>query len=374
MKLLDGFSWFLNPVWIMDKFFTLWGGGSGNTTSTGTTYTTNVPTYMQPYFEQTMKSAAKNVYETDKAGNVIGVKQWQDYIDPTTGKPGERVAGFNDEQKAIQNQYQALVDSGKFDEANQLMSQAGSYGSDLAKQGFNQALAYKPEDYQARMFTGDALKDYMSPYQQSVTDMALRENNRQAAQQQKNAMLGALGRGAGGGGRSALMQSELLREQMQNASDIQSKGSQAAFENAQKQFNADEAARLAGYNARTGARQYAAGLGRDIGSAGLQTQVAGAKGIADIAAAQQTSKLERLKAQASSAAEKQAIQQKIDDVNYQTAMEKRDWEKKQLEWINSMIHGTQGLASTQVQYGPGASPLAGLGLGLSGLSLLKGLG
>ena len=382
MKLLDGFSWFLNPIWIMDKFFTLWGGGGGSQTSTGTTYTTNVPEYMQPYFEQTMKSAASNVYNTtplvyDKNGKVIGggdvtgVKAYQPYT-------GERVAGFNADQTDVQNQIKALTESGNYAAANDLMRNAGTFSSDLARSGYERAMAYKPEDFQAEKFGAASAKEYMSPYQQNVTDMALREANKQAAIDQKNAMLANLGRGqgmAGTAGRGAIMQSQMLLNKMQNAADIQAKGSQAAYENAQKMFEADQARRLGAYQARGQQQQFNANLGQQMGAQGLANQINASKGLADLAAAQQTATLERLKAKATSAAEKQALQQKIDDVNYQTAMEQRDWEKKQLEWINAMIHGTQGLASTQIQYAPSVSPLTQLGgLGLGGISLAKALG
>jgi hypothetical protein len=371
MKLLDGFKLFFNPVWVMDNFLTLWGGGGGSQTSTGTTYTTNVPEYMQPYFEQTMKSAASNVYTTDANGNVTGVKPMPTYT-------GERVAGFNADQTDVQNQIKALTESGNWAAANDLMKNAGNFSSDLANSGYARAMAYKPEDFQSEKFNAAAAKEYMSPYQQNVTDMALREANKQAAIDQKNAMLGSLGRGqgmAGTSGRNAIMQSQMLLNKAQNAADIQAKGSQSAYENAQKQFEADQARRLGAYTARGQQQQFNANLGQQMGAQGLANQINSSKGLADLASAQQTATLERLKAKASSAAEKQALQQKIDDVNYQTAMEQRDWEKKQLEWINAMIHGTSGLASTQVQYAPSASALSQLGgLGLGGLSLAKALG
>ena len=95
-----------------------------------------------------------------------------------------------------------------------------------------------------------------------------------------------------------------------------------------------------------------------------------------MSATQQTADLQRLQAQASSAAEKQALQQKIDDLQYQTAMEARDWQQKQLEFYSNILRGNAGaLGSTQVQYAtqPAQSPLAGLGVGLQGLSLLKSI-
>ena len=40
------------------------GGGGGPQTSTGTTYTSNLPEYAKPFFEQALVSAGKNVFET----------------------------------------------------------------------------------------------------------------------------------------------------------------------------------------------------------------------------------------------------------------------------------------------------------------------
>jgi hypothetical protein len=76
-------------------------------------------------------------------------------------------------------------------------------------------------------------------------------------------------------------------------------------------------------------------------------------------------------AQSTSGAEKQALQQKIDDIQYQTAMEARDYEKKQIEFYNAILRGNVGLGSTQINYAPppsAAAQLGGLGLGALGIS------
>jgi hypothetical protein len=108
MKLLDGFKWFLNPVWVMDAFLTLWGGGGpGPQTSTGTTYTSNLPEYAKPFFEQALVSAGKNVFETDTSGAVTGVKPMPTYT-------GERIAGFTPGQVGIQRDIAGLTTPGGF--------------------------------------------------------------------------------------------------------------------------------------------------------------------------------------------------------------------------------------------------------------------
>jgi hypothetical protein len=62
MKLFNIFNWVQNLV----EAFTFYsGGGGGGQTSTGTTYTSNLPEYAKPFFEQALVSAGKNVFETD---------------------------------------------------------------------------------------------------------------------------------------------------------------------------------------------------------------------------------------------------------------------------------------------------------------------
>jgi hypothetical protein len=78
---------------------------------------------------------------------------------------------------------------------------------------------------------------------------------------------------------------------------------------------------------------------------------------------------------ASTAEEKQALQQQINDLEYQKFMEQQNRAKQQLEFYNAMLRGTPGLASTQIQYAPqasGAQQLLGGGLGALGLMKARG--
>jgi hypothetical protein len=170
------------------------------------------------------------------------------------------------------------------------------------------------------------------------------------------------------------MQSEQERNLQQNLGDIQAKGSQAAFQSAQQQFNADQARRLQASQLTQQGQQFQAGLGKDIGLSGLQAGLTGSQQLGASSAMQQTADLERLKAQAATAGEKQALQQKINDMAYQTFQEQKNYEKQQLEFYSNVLRGNAGaLGSTQVQYGPPPSPYAGIGAGLQGLALYKGL-
>ena len=101
------------------------------------------------------------------------------------------------------------------------------------------------------------LESYMNLYQQLVTDIEKREAQRasdtQAAEiSQQAALAGGLG-----GYREAILQSERERNLAQQLGDIQARGGQAAFDQAQKAFEADRAARLqeAQFGLQTGTEQ-----------------------------------------------------------------------------------------------------------------------
>ena len=98
------------------------------------------------------------------------------------------------------------------------------------------------------------------------------------------------------------------------SADIRAKGAQEAYTNAQQQFERDQARALQAQQANVGAQQAAAQLAGQIGTTGLSSSIEAAAKQAAAAAAQQTSDLERMKAQAASEGEKQALQQKIDDL------------------------------------------------------------
>ena len=90
-----------------------------------------------------------------------------------------------------------------------------------------------------------AANAYMSPYMQSVVDIQQREAQRQADIASTKRGAGFAQAGAFGGSRQAIENAEAARNLATQKGDIQAQGSQAAFQNAQQQFNAEQQARLA---------------------------------------------------------------------------------------------------------------------------------
>ena len=121
-----------------------------------------------------------------------------------------------------------------------------------AREGFSGLASIAAPSYtealeQARLgatqLAGADITPFMSPFQQGVTDIALREARRQG-----DIQLGELDSratrvpGAFGGGRAALEQMEAERNIQQNLADIQATGSQRAYESALAQLAADRSA------------------------------------------------------------------------------------------------------------------------------------
>ena len=383
MKLFNIFNWVQNLV----EAFTFYGGdgdgGGGSTTSTS--YSTNLPEYAQPFYEELLKQAGKQSFTTDATGNVTGIKPFVPYT-------GERIAGFTPEQSALQQQIAGLQAPTEFDQAGTGLQSLQARGLTTSQTGLDRALGYAPDAISAeriasQQFGAPEAQAYMSPYQQQVTDIAVREAQKQGALQKQAGALGAIGRGTFGGARQSLMQAEQDRNLMQTIGDIRAKGQQGAYENAQKMFEADQARRQAAAQQNQAAnlqaqqltqqgQQYAAGLGKDVGLAGLSTALEGSKALGALGATEQQANLERLKAQAATVEEKQALQQQINDLKYQQFQEQQNYQRTLLEYYSNILRGNAGaLGSTQVQYTPSPSAASQIGgLGLAGLGLYNLLG
>jgi hypothetical protein len=348
-------------------------------TSSKSTY--RLPSYAQPYYEEIMKQSALQTYNTDAAGKVTGVKPYVPY-------GGERVAGFTPNQLAVQTEAAGLTTPGQFAGAEAGLGTATGIAGLMAPRGIDQAFAYTPGTVTADTVSTKAFTDpgvaasYMNPYQQQVTDVQLAEARRQAEIAKSGAAMGSIGRGTFGGGRQALMQGEADRALATQLGGIQATGSQQAYQQGQQAFTADQARQLQAQQANQGAnlqaqqytqqgQQFGAGLGKDLGLSGLTTQVEGAKTLGQLGATEQIANLERLKAQAASAAEQRGYQQEIDNIAYQNFQEQQDYGRKLLGFQSDILQGNEGaLGKTVTQYVAPPSLAGQLGsLGLAGLGL-----
>ena len=361
------------------------GGGGSSAPQENTTYTSDLPEYAKPFYEELLKQSGKQTYTTDASGNVTGVKTDTPYA-------GDRVAGFTDLQERVQTDVAGMSPRGEFDLAQTNIADAIGT-SRTAAGGIGSALGYTPGTVESLgmttpgTFDATAAATYMSPYQTNVTDAAIREAKKQADIQKNANAMSSIGRGTFGSGREALMTGEADAQTRALIADLRAQGQEKSFLNAQSQFERDRAAGMTAEERTLQAEmdrrklqqqgdQYGAGLQKDIGLAGLQAQMAGAGQQATIGAADQATELERLQAQAATGAEQQAMSQEELNIAYQQFMENQDAERRALEFQSNILRGTAGaLGSTQTQYAPAPSMASQIGgLGLAGLGLYNVLG
>lgn len=286
--------------------------------------TSNIPAYAEPYFRNLMNRAEANLtqqylpygYEYGPDGKPVRAGVYE--TDPTTGErvrvgdvDNERIAGFTPAQEQIQQQYMDMAGPEQYGVGSAMATQAG-LGALAAGQGYNAAnytaqgvtpeqiqaqqiqaqqynsplmqaaqTGWRPELQQYQMqapeqFGAQQAAQYMSPFQQNVTDIAKREAIRDAKQGQLAQDLGAARQGTYGGSRQLLAAMERERNLGQQLGDIQSRGLQSAYENAQAQFERDRAAGLTtgqtNLQARLGVQQLGTQTGLQAALANLDAE------------------------------------------------------------------------------------------------------
>jgi hypothetical protein len=360
------------------------GGGGGPSTSTGTTYSSNLPEYAKPYYEELLKQTGKQVYKTDSGGTVTGVQGFTPYT-------GDRLAGFTAQQKALQGQVQGLTPT-----AAGYTTGAGNVGSATSaglSQGITSltnAASFTPGSLASLGMTAPgefdaaAATKYMSPYQTNVTDAAIKEAQRQSDIQKNSRAMGSIGRGTFGGGREALMTGEADAQTRSLIADLRAQGQEKSFLNAQSQFERDRAAGMTAEERTLQAEmdrrklqqqgdQFGAGLQKDIGLAGIEAGLQGGKTQAAIAGDQRMTELKTLLAQTTDAEEVQKLNQEIASLEYQQFKEEQDYEKNQMQYLSDILRGNAGaLGSTNVQYAAAPSLASQIGGGIAGIAGLYG--
>ena len=198
-----------------------------------------------------------------------------------------------------------------------------------------------------QQFTPEAAQQYMSPYQQAVTDVELREAQRRfegTVLPKLEAQAVNQGAMSGLGSRAGIEMAEAQRSQNQLLADIQSKGQQKAFEAASKQFEAERGRERL--------------VGQDL------SQLAG-QGL--------TSQITELGAQKAVGEERQQLGQLNLDEAYRKYLEKQEFPETALTTYSGGVYGNPmsrtfdtNTTSFNAQPSTGQSLLS---LGLSGLGM-----
>jgi hypothetical protein len=216
---------------------------------------------------------------------------------------------------------------------------------------------------------------------QNVVDTQQREARRASDIQRNQSQAQAVSQGAFGGSRQAIIEAERQRNLGTQLGDIQATGSQAAYQQAQQQFNAEQAARLQAQqaNQQAGLTVGQQNLGANLG---IQQLAAGQNLQAQLANQQQALEAQRLGEQSRqfgagqglTAAQLQAqyglSAQQAEEASRQFASSQAARDAEQRAQYGQ---SAQQLAEQSRQFGS-SQGLEGLRTALSGASQLGGLG
>lgn len=369
-------------------------GGGGGSQPTETTVTqTSLPEFAEPFYRDLL---ARVGYESAV---------------PYETYPGKRLEYFSPAEQEAMRRFEQLGVSGTPDEllaAGDIAAQVGRgspYVSTMLEvtkraqeqpsyvSGLTRGVGYDP----GTLASKSALQSYMSPYQQAVVDVEKREAQRQSDIMGQKTGLQAAGIGGLGGYREAIMQAERERNLAQQLGDIQTRGSQAAYDQAIRSFEQDRAAQaqletfqqqqqLARETARRQAEamnleqaRAAAQLGQSAYAqtlAGGQQQLAAAGMMGDFVAQRQAQEMERLRAMQTAGQIQRELLQRGLDIGYTDFLRQQAFPKEQLAFYSSMLQGLP-IAPGQISQSYGVTPSTTqqlLGAGIAGVGLYNALG
>lgn len=245
----------------------------------------------------------------------------------------------------------------------------------------------------ARQFTSAESQAYMSPYMQAVVDRQQAGAIKAAKEAQLGQNLAAARQGTYGGARQTLLQGQRELGLQSTLADIQAKGLQSAFENAQAQFERDRAAQMGigsqNLQAALGVQQL--GAGQDLQAQlanqaaqqqAAQTRMGAAQGLGGLAGTfgqlgtqQLAGQLDLLKTQGAFGDLQRAIQQQQMDAQRQSLIDQAQYGQTQVGQLSNLLRGIPTTAATQTTTTPPPSFASQLtGLGLTGIGLYNMLG
>ena len=365
------------------------GGGGGGPTQ-NTTVNTNIPEYAKPYVETMLGATQKQLFNINDDNQITGFKEYQPYsTDPTkyfAGPSSLQTSAYNAAgQLQSPSQYQTGTQLATMGGLGQLgtAAQAGMYGAQGAGIGQMGMMGAMPafgagQQYAQQVTNPNAVAQYMSPYQQAVTDVAKTAAVREAQIAQNQANLGSARQGTYGGARQALQQSERERNLLSNLSNIQAQGSQSAFDRAMQtqQFGAN----LGLQGIQTGLQGVQTGMqGIGQGLQGIGAQQAGFAGagqagatLGQLGGAQQQADVSRIGLQNQLGQQQQQYQQGIINQAIQDYATQQQYPLMQLGFMSNMLRGLPMQATnTQVYQAQPSGAQQALGLGLGALGAYK---
>jgi hypothetical protein len=373
------------------------GGGGGQTTSTGTTYTTNIPEYARPYVDQMLGATQKQIFTGTGSGENFQPTGFNAYMpygstfqkdaqgNPLKDPKGNivytnnalqqaqaAVAPMSFGQQAATSGINQYVAPQQTDAASQI---AGSVAGKSAQSGVYSPLRAErfqlgaPQQVRSDSFTAPYVSQaYMSPYMQNVVNTQQREAMRQGEIQRNQLQAQAVGQGAFGGSRQAIMEAERRRNLATQLGDIQGQGLQNAYGAGQQQFNAEQAAYLQAQqanqsaNLQTGVQNQQAQLqaqaaqeasrqfGANLGLQGYGQTLQAAQLLGNMGQQQYAQDMGTIQAMSDMGAKEQAQQQAIINQQIQNYATQQQYPYMQLGIMSNMLRGLPMQAGNTSMY------------------------
>lgn len=302
----------------------LFNGQAPPTTTTGSTSTTSVPTWLQQYTQGLLSQA-----------NAVASQPYQPY-------QGPRVAGFTDAQKQAQSAISGLQGA-----QNGTLAQAGSLATSAANPGaISTGLGMIPQaqSYINRSVAPSATD--INPYEQNVVKQA----EDRATQYWNDTLQPSINNqftAAGQFGSSANQRAQGLaaKEVTQNIQDTAGAALAQGYTNAQQ-------SNLAAGQATGALGQLAGGLGYEQGVLGMQ----GASTLGNLATTGQNLGLQAATALDTSGGEQQQLNQANLNTGYQDFLNQVQYPQQQLSWLTGIESGAPSAGSSTAQSGTGFAP------------------
>lgn len=343
-------KWLFNPDWFTLHFGG--GGGGGTTQSTGTTYTTNIPEYARPYVETMLGATQKQLFEgtpTEGGGfDITGFKPYKPYSESAS----DYVAPFSPmQEKAFQG-------------INQLApSRLGQSAGNLAGAATLGALGTNYDPYKTGQFTSEAAGQYMNPFLEQAMAPQLREAQRASEIMGTQQAAEATRSGAFGGSRQAIVEAERQRNLGIQQGDIRARGYQAAFDQAQQQFEREQAR-------QEQSRQF----GSTLGMQGLQTALQGAGLMGTIGGQQFGQQKDIIGLQSGAGAQQQSQEQQKINQSIMDYANAQQYPLMLLGTMSNMLRGLPMQAATTNQYVAAPNPITqGIGAAGAGASIYNAM-
>jgi len=332
--------------------------------STATTNTSNIPEYARPYVETMLGATQKQLFNTsqDANGNT-SIDSMKGYT-PYSTDMNNYFAGPSPMQ---QQSYQGAANLGPTQQTQDASTMAAQAGINALNTNYNGMQA------NSQNFSPMSAAQYMSPYAMQALQPQLQEQARASQIQGQQQAAEAVGRGAFGGSRDALMRAERERNLGIQQGNTISTGLNTAYNNAMQQFNQDQARAMQAQQANIGQQQFGANLGiQGLQAANQAAGTLGTLGQNQFGQEQAAIGLQNQLGTQQQTLEQNKINQAIQ--NYATGQQ---WGMQQLSNMNAMLRGLplQTTSTQTYQAAPSTvSQLAGLGTAAYGVSKMAGGG